>query len=301
KLKFIGDPNRFAGDLLGEADPLGNNAGDADLNLINPSFSSFNLRQNRITSNYHGLNTQLNKRFSNGLAFQLAYTYGKSLDYNSDVGRAGDNDGGSGLFFVDPLNIALDYGRSNFDIRHRFVTNFLWEVPLMRNQPGVLGKILGGWQINAIVPIQTGLPFSVISGASFFGGGDFNADGKATERPDTPAFGNKFSDSPSTAEFTGGLFEASDFPSPEPAGTSGNLGKNTFTGPAYWTVDLSLFKNFKLPISEELRLQIRAEFFNLFNRVNLFLPQVDLDSSLFGQSVAAFDPRQIQFALKFIF
>ena len=300
KLTFIGDPNRFAGDLMGEADPLGNNAGDTGLNLINPSFSAFNLRQNRITSNYHGLNTQLRKRFSEGLSFQLAYTYGKSLDYNSDVGRAGLNDGGSGLHFVDPLNIALDYGRSNFDIRHRFVTNFLWEVPLMRNQLGVLGHILGGWQINAIVPIQTGLPFSAINGASFRGGGDFNADGKAVERPNAPVFGNKFSDSPGTSEFISGVLQASDFPSPAP-GTSGNLGKNTFTGPAFWTVDLSLFKNFKLPIGEEARLQFRAEFFNLLNRVNLLLPQVDLDSSLFGQSVAAFRPREIQFALKFSF
>ena len=300
KLQFIGDPNRFAGDLLGKADPLGNNEGDAGLNLINPSFGAFNLRQNRITSNYHGLNSQLIKRFADGLSFQMSYTFGKSLDYNSDVGRAGPNDGGSGLHFVDPINIALDYGRSNFDIRHRFVTNFLWEVPFMRSQPGMLGHLLGGWQINAIIPFQSGLPFSVINGASRRGGGDFNADGKAIERPNTPTFGNSFSTSPGTSEFIDGALQAGDFPSPE-SGNSGNLGKNTFTGPAFWSMDLSLFKNFQMPVSEESTLQFRAEFFNLFNRVNLFLPQVDLDSSLFGMSTTAFDPREIQFALKFIF
>lgn len=139
KLKFIGDPNRFAGDRLGDADHLGNNEGDAGLNLINPSFGSFNLRQNRITSNYHGLNSHLSKRFDDGLSFQISYTYGKSLDYNSDVGRAGPNNGGSGLYFVDPLNIALDYGRSNFDIRHRLVTNFLWEVPFHEKSTGDIG------------------------------------------------------------------------------------------------------------------------------------------------------------------
>ncbi|MEE2839871.1 MAG: hypothetical protein VYC91_05010 [Acidobacteriota bacterium] len=66
-------------------------------------------------------------------------------------------------------------------------------------------------------------------------------------------------------------------------------------------MDFSLFKNFPIPVTEDTMLQFRAEFFNLFNRVNLFLPQVDLDSSLFGRSNTAFDPREIQFALKFIF
>ncbi len=300
KLKFIGDPNRFAGDRLGDADPLGNNEGDAGLNLINPSFGSFNLRQNRITSNYHGLNSHLSKRFDDGLSFQISYTYGKSLDYNSDVGRAGPNNGGSGLYFVDPLNIARDYGRSNFDIRHRLVTNFLWEVPFMRSPPGILGHLLGGWQINAIIPLQTGLPFSVINGASLSGGGDFNADGKAIERPNTPVFGNTLNKFPVTSKFIEGVPQADDFPTPA-LGTNGNLGKNTFTGPAYWSMDFSLIKNFPIPVNEETLLQFRAEFFNLFNRVNLFLPQVDLDSSRFGMSNTAFDPRQIQFALKFIF
>ncbi|MEE8349234.1 MAG: hypothetical protein V3R94_06675, partial [Acidobacteriota bacterium] len=299
-LSFIGDPNRFAGDLLGEADPLGNNEGDAGTNLINPSFGTFNLRQNRITSNYHGLNSQLIKRFREGLSFQMSYTYGKSLDYNSDVGRAGPNDGGSGLYFVDPINIALDYGRSNFDIRHRFVTNFLWEVPFMRNHPGTLGHLLGGWQLNAILPFQSGLPFSVINGASRRGGGDFNADGKPTERPNIPTFGNTFNDTPGTSDFIDGVLQTNDFPSPT-IGTSGNLGKNTFTGPAFWSMDLSLIKNFTIPAKEDVTLQFRAEFFNLLNRVNLFLPQVDLDSALFGQSTTAFAPREIQFALKFIF
>ena len=170
----------------------------------------------------------------------------------------------------------------------------------MRSQPGMLGHLLGGWQINAIIPFQSGLPFSVINGASRRGGGDFNADGKAIERPNTPTFGNSFSTSPGTSEFIDGALQAGDFPSPE-SGNSGNLGKNTFTGPAFWSMDLSLFKNFQMPVSEESTLQFRAEFFNLFNRVNLFLPQVDLDSSLFGMSTTAFDPREIQFALKFIF
>ncbi|MCH7803195.1 MAG: carboxypeptidase regulatory-like domain-containing protein [Acidobacteria bacterium] len=304
KLPFFGDPNRFTGDLLGDADPLGRFAGDMSENRLNASFDSFNLRQNRVTSNYHGVNMQLSKRFSQGLAFQIAYTFGKAMDYGSDFFGAGENSGGLvgqsfRTYFSDPLNIGLDYGRSAFDIRHRFVTNFLWEIPFMRDQSGALGQILGGWQLGGILAIQSGLPFGVVNGGRF-PAGDYNADAQEGDRPDTPSFGNTFSDTPSTSEFINGVFQTSDFPSPAP-GSSGNLGKNTFTGPAFRTLDLSLLKNFRLPMSEDSRLQFRAEFFNLFNRVNLYLPNINLNGSFFGKSTQAFDAREIQFALKVFF
>jgi len=304
KLPFFGDPNRFTGDLLGDADPLGRFAGDTSVNRLNASFDSFNLRQNRVTSNYHGLNAQLSKRFSQGLAFQIAYTLGKALDYGSDFFGAGENSGGLAgqsyrTYFSDPVNIGLDYGRSAFDIRHRFVTNFLWEIPFMKDQAGVLGQILGGWQLGGILAIQSGLPFGVVNGGRF-PAGDYNADAQRGDRPDTPSFGNTFSDTPSTSEFINGVFQTSDFPSPA-GGSNGDLGKNTFTGPAFRTVDLSLLKNFRLPMSEDSRLQFRAEFFNLLNQVNLYLPNINLNGSSFGKSTQAFDAREIQFALKLLF
>ncbi len=305
KLPFFGDPNRFPGDLLGAADPLGRFAGDTSENRLNASFDSFNLRQNRVTSNYHGFNAQLSKRFSQGLAFEFAYTFGKALDFGSDFFGAGENSGGlnglsSRTYFNDPVNIGLDYGRSAFDIRHRLVANFLWEIPFMRDQPGTWGQILGGWQLSGIIPIQSGLPFGVVHGGRF-PAGDYNADAQEGDRPDTPSFGNTFSDTPSNQEFIDdGVFDIDDFPTPT-SGTNGNLGKKTFTGPSYWTVDLSLFKTFRLPFSEESRLQFRAEFFNLLNRVNLFLPNIDLNGPSFGRSIEAFDAREIQFALKVLF
>ena len=274
------------------------------MNRLNASFDSFNLRQNRVTSNYHGLNAQLSKRFSQGLAFQIAYTLGKALDYGSDFFGAGENSGGLAgqsyrTYFSDPVNIGLDYGRSAFDIRHRFVTNFLWEIPFMKDQAGVLGQILGGWQLGRILAIQSGLPFGVVNGGRF-PAGDYNADAQRGDRPDTPSFGNTFSDTPSTSEFINGVFQTSDFPSPA-GGSNGDLGKNTFTGPAFRTVDLSLLKNFRLPMSEDSRLQFRAEFFNLLNQVNLYLPNINLNGSSFGKSTQAFDAREIQFALKLLF
>ena len=304
KLPFFGDPNRFTGDLLGAADPLGRFAGDTSENRLNASFDSFNLRQNRVTSNYHGLNVQLSRRFSQGRAFQFAYTLGKALDYGSDFFGAGENSGGLvgqsfRTYFSDPLNIGLDYGRSAFDIRHRFVANFLWEIPFMKDQSGALGQILGGWQFGGILAIQSGLPFGVVNGGRF-PAGDYNADAQEGDRPDTPSFGSRFSDGPTTSEFISGVFQTSDFPSPA-AGSNGSLGKNTFTGPAFRSVDLSLLKNFRLPISEDSQLQFRAEFFNLLNQVNLYLPNINLNSSTFGKSTQAFDAREIQFALKILF
>jgi hypothetical protein len=304
KLPFFGDPNRFTGDLLGDADPLGRFAGDTSENRLNASFDSLNLRQNRITSNYHGVNAQFSKRFSQGLAFEIAYTLGKALDFGSDFFGAGENSGGLvgqsyRTYFNDPLNIGLDYGRSAFDIRHRFVANFLWEIPVMKDQSGALGQILGGWQLGGILAIQGGLPFAVVNGGRF-PAGDYNADAQEGDRPDTPSFGNTFSDTPSTSEFIDGVFQTGDFPTPA-AGSTGDLGRNTFTGPAFQTLDLSLLKNFRLPMSEDSRLQFRAEFFNLLNRVNLFLPNINLNGSSFGKSTQAFDAREIQFALKFLF
>ena len=304
KLPFFGDPNRFTGDLLGDADPLGRFAGDTSENRLNASFESFNLRQNRVTSNYHGVNVQLSRRFSQGLALEIAYTLGRALDHGSDFFGAGENSGGLvgqsfRTYFSDPLNIELDYGRSAFDIRHRFVTNFMWEIPFMKDQSGALGLILGGWQLGGILSIQSGLPFGVVNGGRF-PAGDYNADAQEGDRPDTPSFGSRFSDTPTTSEFISGVFQTSDFPAPA-AGSSGDLGRNTFTGPAFQTMDLSLLKNFRLPMSEDSRLQFRAEFFNLLNRVNLFLPNINLNGSSFGKSTQSFDAREIQFALKVLF
>ncbi|GAB4242574.1 MAG: hypothetical protein Kow00109_18300 [Acidobacteriota bacterium] len=297
KLGFIGNPNRFTGDRLGWPNPFGEFEGDTGINRIHQSFLSFNLRQNRITSNYHGFNMQLSKRMTQGLSFQMAYTFGKSLDYNSDVFGAGGNNTGSDIFFTDPLNIALDYGPSNFDIRHRFVANFLWEIPVMRDQRGILGKIIGGWELTGTVPIQSGLPFSPYNTSRT---ADYNRDGTYNDRPNAPSFGHEIPGNPGTKEFIAGVFSADDFPTPE-LGTNGNLSKNAFRGPNFWTVDMGLFKNFRLPFSEESKLQFRAEVFNLFNRVNLYLPNVDLSSPLFGRSTATFAPREIQLALKIVF
>jgi len=172
----------------------------------------------------------------------------------------------------------------------------------------MLRKLLGGWQVNSIIALQSGRPFDVFCTQFWFNGCDFNMDGLRKDRPNRPAgiqtsgFTNQ--------EFASGIFNVTDF-CPNglvpfflgtpcvPVAQNGTLGRNVFRGPAFSSVDLAIFKN--TDITEELRVQFRTEIFNLFNRVNLFLPVGSLSDPNFGRSLSAFPGRQIQFGLKFIF
>jgi hypothetical protein len=170
--------------------------------------------------------------------------------------------------------------------------------------------VFGGWQFNGIVSLQSGFPFTVWTSE------DYNLDGAFLDRPNAVtdlrdavgkgpaaflngAFGDRSG--------WGGLFR------PAPAGTQGTLGRNTFRGPGYASVDFSLLKSFRMPwLSQDgARWEFRAEAFNIFNRVNLRSPGNSLgaynastglwSSATFGRSTLAFDPRQIQLALRFAF
>lgn len=124
------------------------------------------------------------------------------------------------------------------------------------------------------------------------------------DRPDTPAFGNSMG-CRSPHDYVNGLFAPADFPTP-PVGSNGTLGRNTFCGPNFKSLDLSLVRNFNAPfMGERGRIQFKAEAFNAFNRVNLFLPDADLGVALlqatqttFGKSTQAYTPRELQFGLK---
>ena len=272
--------------------------------LLNPCFGVLRTWKNSVTSNYNALQVSFNRKMSQGLAFTSAYTWSHSLDYRSDWhGLTGGgsanwaNPNGSSGYSMDPNALYLEYGNSGFDVKHRWTASVVWEIPWLKEQKGPAGKIFGGWQANYIATLQTGFPFTV--GARR----DYNGDGIRSDRPDTPSFGNSYSFK--NEDFllgpggTSKMAELRDqFPAPAP-GTNGNLGRNTFRGPGLATLDFSVFK--KVPISEKVSVQFRAEFFNLFNRVNLYQPVANLASSNFGLSQAAFDPRVIQLGLRLSF
>jgi hypothetical protein len=288
KLYIRNDINRFVGDRPSlEEGP----------DRFNQEWAETFFVQNGNDSIYHGMNLQLQSRYAAGLQFTFNYTFGKAIDLVSDPGLGDFTNVSVGGYngTQDAGNPGLDRAPSDFDVRHRIAAHGIWDIP-SPGGPGPVKAVFGGWQANLIATYQTGRPFSVICTTTI--SCDYNADGSGYDRPNTPAFGNSLSGL-DRSDFLEGIFEVSDFQVPA-FGTNGNLGRNTFRGPDYASVDVSLFKNIEL--TEDLELQFRAEAFNVFNRVNLFLPNAVLNNAtFFGRSTAAFDPRQFQFALKLLF
>ena len=283
--------NRFTGDLL-----------DGRLDRLNPSFGSIAYGQNNGKSYYHGTNVSLKKRFTGGLLFQGAYTLDKVIDTGSSF---------SGQPLVDQFDMRLNRGRSRFDVRQKWAMSLIYDIPSPVSS-GAGKAILGGWQIGTTTILQSGAPFQVNctlpfspvfdDGGAMVGntGCDFNADGFNNDFPDTPGFGNSV-DNPSKDRYLTGLFTQADFPRPQTI-RNGTLGRNTFTNPGFANVDLNLLKQIPAPfLGEAGRIDFRAEFFNLFNRVNLNGVNGNLTSGSFGRVTSTFGARNIQFGLKIIF
>jgi len=325
------DYNRFDGDICNQTTCSYVNS------RLNYGWGQITYISNESSSNYEGLNAQFRKNYSHNLMFTANYTYGKVLD-NLTEGGLGDytNTNGYGLLYSGVSDIGkphLDYGPSEFDVRHRFTLTGVWNFPGPKGE-GALKKVFGGWGINTIASLQSGRPFDVYCGQAWFNGCDFNMDGLAYDRPNRPA-GIKTSGF-SNQQFVEGLFGdptliypagtfysrtslASQTFCPNglnsildygpvnsgpgsqcvPVGTNGNLSRNAFRGPAFKSVDLVLVK--KTAVTERINAEFRAEAFNLFNRVNLYNPIGDLSSPQFGKSPAAFAPRQLQLDLKITF
>src|SRR5262249_23069252 len=148
------------------------------------------------SSSYHGATASVKKRFSRGLDFQVGYTVGKAIDTASSFGR--------GVNVLDPLNLALERGRADFDVRQKLVSSIVYQLP-KPNSLGPVGKLFGGWQVGAITILQSGPPLTVTCGSAFQPskdasgnpildangrvvsntGCDFNADGHTGDRLNT--------------------------------------------------------------------------------------------------------------------
>ncbi len=307
KLFWAENPNRITGGLLRDPstiiDPCTGQAAIAATPKINPCFGTMRTWKNSVNSNYNALQISFVRKMSGGFALTSSYTWSHTFDYRSDwhaLTSGGSADWtdpyGSSGYSLDPNKIFLEYASSSFDVRQRWVTAVVWELPWLKSQQGVAGKIFGGWQANSNIQLQSGFPFTV--GAK----SDYNGDGIKNDRPNIPVWGNSFpfkntdfllGSAPDGGAFMTTLKSAFQ---PPTYGTDGTLGRNTFRGPGLANVDFSLFKDFKL--GERFSLQFRSEFFNLFNRVNLYQPIANLRDSQFGTSTKAFDPRVIQFGLR---
>ena len=260
----------------------------------NPFFDDVTLIESRGRSDYDALQIKFQQRFDRGLSILSAYTLSESYDDASGFfASTGDPN-----FPQDSRNPDLEYARSSFDVRHRYSTSFAWELPFGEGRPlddgGALSAIFGNMEIQGIVTLQGGRPFTVAllpevdnsnTGRSTLGFG-------ANDRPNVT--GNPELPDP-TAEL---WFNTAAFETP-PFGTFGSAGRNMLEGPGYANLNVALTRN--IEIGESAEIQLRAEGFNLFNRTNLDLPDAFLGSPTFGQVVTAGSPRRCQLGFKLIF
>ncbi len=257
-------------------------------------------------SNYSALQVHVEKRFSHGLQFGASYTYAHALDDASSASLGSLNNGD----FRNELYPWLEYGNSDFDVRQRFVIDYAYELPFGHGKKfggdatGVLNQIIGNWQVAGITTAQTGNWFTItdsITNVSTADGG--GTVGYYEVRPNLVGNPNAKPCVPGT------LFNTCAFADNSTFYTFGDAGRNIVRGPGLQNWDFSIFKLF--PIREQMHLEFRSEFFNIWNHVNPLLgpvgaiseePQaVEFGTPQFGQAAAARDPRFIQFALKFYF
>ncbi|HWB97425.1 MAG TPA: hypothetical protein VG672_12000, partial [Bryobacteraceae bacterium] len=230
-------------------------------------------------SKYHALQSSLRKSYSNGMTFMVNHMWGRSMDTDSYDGKAtrfyrpGDN----------------DYGRSIHDVRQRFVASVNYQLPFASKATGVVKQLIGGWELNSILALQTGLPFHVTATdrsntANSFGG-----------RPNRLCNGNL----PSDRRTVDRWFDTSCFAEPA-LNTYGNGGVHYLDTDGNKSLDLGVFKNFE--ITEQKRLQFRWEAFNSLNNTNYNRPNANVSApSTFGKITAAQPGRTMQFGAKFYF
>jgi hypothetical protein len=253
-------------------------------------------------SSYNAFQTSLRKRFGHGLSFLASYTWSHSIDDVSSfniTGSASQPVAGENDLAQDPFNLAAERGRSMFDSRNRFVLSYQWNLPFWNRPTNWYQQALGNWQVNGIVTVMSGGPFTV------FDSNDVSLQGTAPEITGFSANRPNLIGNPNNGPRTPQEWmnvDAFQQLQPDPLGrfqVFGDEGRNVVDGPGYANWDLSAFKN--IPVLESKQFQFRGEIFNFFNHTNLRLPVSDISSPNFGQIQQDVSPRVIQLALKFLF
>jgi outer membrane receptor protein involved in Fe transport len=272
-----------------------------------------------VDSNYNALNLRLRRQFSNGFMFDTQYRFSKSIDQLSNEGP------GAVTNQTDPAHPETEHGPSDFDAKHYLNFFTLYDLPFFRDKSRWTGKVLGGWQLNGIMTWHTGFPWTpvtcVIQSVPIT-----NAFNICPVRPtallqDPPRDTSNHAFMTPGAEFpaivNSGNCNASNGPiggTPyfnicPPAGPPG-IGRNSFRGPDYFNVDASVAKKFALSnvkfLGEAASLELRGNFFNFFNKLNLEplssqTSSVQIESSQFGLSQGGLAGRVIEFQVRLTF
>ena len=260
--------------------------------------------QTTSLSNYNSVQMSLSKRFSSGLQFLAAYTFGKSVDHYSGtaLNELANIPG-------DQVNWRLNRGRSDFNREHRFVVSGVYAFPKHNYGSGFARGLLNNWQIAAIVVAQTGLPFSIVNSndTSIISRANYNrafngnlyTSGSVNTRLNAYFTPGAFVTSCATAT-CGAAVGAVTNVNFDPSAPFGNTTRNLLTGPGQKNVDVSFIK--LIPFTERLRGELRAELFNAFNFVNYANPNNNLIGANFGRiERASTGPRVVQLAFKLSF
>jgi len=270
-----------------------------------PQYSGgLNVIDSNDFSTYHALEVQLQHRFSNGVAYNLAYTWSKSLDTRSFdptltvVGTGNASTAADTPFDIN--NRRLNYAPSDFDRRHVLQWNLLYELPFgkgkrwLSTSGGLMNRIIGGWEITGLGRLTSGRPFTVFAGTNTVSNVNQST---ANCNSCSPGEGTPFLDTPSGLIWFFNQSQRSAFSAPA-AGQFGNTGRNFFVGPHYVELDASFLK--RIPVNERIKLELRADATNLTNTVAFAAPTADITSSIFGRinnSVSS-SSRKIQLGLK---
>ena len=259
----------------------------------NQQFATITYIDSGGDSYYHSLQATMRKRFSSGVLFGLAYTFGKSIDNQSVDPIAASSGGGlsttNSRTPTDIRNWRLERGRSDYDRTHVLTSSWIYDLPFGRRKkfgrdmPRVLDAIAGGWSLNGIALIMSGEPFSVRSGVRT---ANYSHESRAILTGPKPPV--KLSDKPGVI---GPVYFVNENVFGLPAPGEIGLGRNIFTAPGFWNVDLGVSKVFRL--RENWNIQLRGEFFNAFNHPNFDNPRdassgsTSFRSTLFGTTCCA--------------
>jgi hypothetical protein len=273
------DINAFQGDLIQ------NNA--LAPTRLNPSFGSIYYTANDRSSEYHAFTTTFTARAGERGYLTTSYTRSASRD-DTQV-------------YPSALNPQQWWGPSVWDAPNRLSLVGNYQIPGLQQGHGIIGHVTTGWAVSGTTIVQSGYPFTVYTSAAFSplknaagqfigyapNSGDYNADGDNYDYPNV----GSYHQSTSRQAFLNGLFSAANFTAPA-FGTEGNEKYNQFRNPMFFQTDANLSKDNS--IGERVKLQLRFDFFNLFNRANLYNVDGNLTSGTFGKATNQYNPRWIQ-------
>jgi len=252
------------------------NSNTVNVNLLRPyqGYGGITWINSGLSSTYHSFQATMQRRFAHGLALQAVYTYGHTI---------GQSQTRRDMRVQDPLNWSADRGSADFDRRHVFSMNYVYDIPSIRGLPHAARYVLGNWELSGFFTAQSGLALTP---------------GLATPTAGLATRPNASGVSPEGPQTRAQWFNTSAFVAPAP-GMYGNAGVGTIPGPGMWIWDSSLSRLF--PVSDKARFRFAAEFFNFLNHTNWNGVSTSLGTGNYGQVVSARDPREIQLSLRLDF